>query len=244
MDCCDDVRKILQKVKRIEDDLYAGIEVNKEYKTCNEKETFKVEHDGELLKIIGEMFGAIHDHQNFFHEKEFCETDFVAAVPDYWQHKIGADRPQMVVQFAEKLANGKLGIPNKPISIPHLKYNSIARWDDKKAPISDYTRGNWEAIATMADNSKIIIHSSTKKEADKILNEALGLVLAKFSNDAKVKIGERTKTPIKKVKVYPKLAKLFTKGQRDLKPDEIVYFKKPATTTTSSGSRTSSSTNR
>lgn len=230
MDGCGEVRQILSKVKKIEEEVVKKeVKIEKTYSTCDGKKDFKVEVDNttkEPLQFISDNFELLHDHLDFYHHKEFCETDFVAAIPEWWQVRHGADRSQVVIQFAPKVGE-KLGIPNKPISIPHVKFKSIARWQDRKPPISEHTRGQGEGIATLKDNSKIIVHCSTKKSTEKILEECLSMVAANYANDAHTKIGKRKGTPIKKVKVYAKLAKRFSQGQRDLKPNEIVYFKTP-----------------
>lgn len=220
------IRENHTRIERLEDELLSTIQESNDTSDCAEGKTAVFPRSGIAFDAIDQGIGNLHDHLNFIQENILCKSkeDVIAAIPEWWQVRTGADRKQVVFQFAQIREDGKLDIPNKPISVPWIQNDSIYNWNDSPCPISPHTRGNWEAIATLEDNSKIIVHCNTKKESEKIINEALELITPNLKDNAYIKIGQRKGKLIQEVRVAGKIAKLFKTGQRNTKPDELVYF--------------------
>lgn len=149
--------------------------------------------------------------------------DAVAAVPEWWQNRVGANRPQGIIQYAEKRPDGLLGAPMYAVTIPHYK---LTAQETTQADFPAYKKGSFMAVATLPDNSKIIINAFKADDARYLV---LNLVSkTKFKQtDAEVTISERKGQSLKEIMVYPKIVKFYSTGQKSLKPDWIKYVNVP-----------------
>ncbi|NJN13887.1 MAG: hypothetical protein HC815_40870, partial [Richelia sp. RM1_1_1] len=134
-------------------------------------------------------------------------------VPEWWQVR-DFQKPQLVIQYAELLSDGKLGKSRWTTTIPH--YNKPKTYKPK---FPKYEKGDTEAIFILNDNSKIIINAKNKTEALKVINALKQFINPKFLKNTKPpKIGERSGS-YKKVKVVPVRCHFFSKGQQNTAPD-------------------------
>lgn len=149
------------------------------------------------------------------------EDNCYAAVPDSWQIRPEGARPQLIIQFGEDLGNGKIGPPKYPLTIPHTFTQKLS-----VCPIPRYKKGSWEVILVLSDNSKVTVNAFDELEANKVLVAAQKLILPKYllnsySKGGKIRKGEK----LAEIVVVPKMAKYFSTGQKNLKPDWIVRFR-------------------
>ncbi|MBD2692638.1 collagen-like triple helix repeat-containing protein [Anabaena catenula] len=153
--------------------------------------------------------------QQFDLYKDFCNArndDNYAVVPEWWQVR-NFQKPQLVVQFAEVLPDGKLGKSRWTSTIPH--YNKDKNY---KLSIPDYEKGDYEGIKELADNSKIIVNGSNEATCLQVINNLLSHVPEKFTIGTKPpKIGKREGV-YKKCKVRAVRCHYFATGQQDLVP--------------------------
>jgi hypothetical protein len=151
-------------------------------------------------------------------------TDAIASVPEWWQLRAEAQRPQFVVIFAEVLGTGKLTDSRWSLTIPH--YN---RPKGFKPRIPDYNKGNFEGILTLTDNSKIIVNASSEMECKRVINALKILVDAKYRTQngkaIKAKVGERLNSDFKKCKVTPTRGDFYSTGARNMQPTFSVNFR-------------------
>jgi hypothetical protein len=94
------------------------------------------------------------------------------AMPEWWQLRPEAQRPQIAVIFREIRADQSLGNDYYSINIPHPK--SIAKPSRKILP--DYIKGNWQTLLTLNDNSKVIINTLTQGGGTSLMNSIKGLI--------------------------------------------------------------------
>lgn len=138
----------------------------------------------------------------------------IAAVPEWWQIRIGNDRPQSVILYAEKLANGKISPKSRwPLTIPH--YNEAF----KKPRLPSYEKGQWEGILTLKDNSKLIVNAKTQKEAERMLRQLGKFIKGDMMLGATSKVGLRKGKKLKECKVIPVSISFFSQGQENTNPD-------------------------
>lgn len=148
------------------------------------------------------------------------ECECYAAVPDWWQIRPEAGRPQLVIQFGEDLGNGKVGSPMYAITIPHYKGNK-----PKTSPVPGYKKGSWEEILTLNDNSKVVVNAYSQSEARKIINACQQIISPEYLTNSYLKGGTiRKGKALKEISVIPKMAKFFSTGQQNTIPDWIVRF--------------------
>ncbi|WP_088242338.1 hypothetical protein [Calothrix rhizosoleniae] len=174
-------------------------------------------------RLMAQQQAEIH-HENARNASELClakngidNEQCVAAIPLHWQLRPEGNRPQLIIQFGEDLGNNKIGAPCYPITIPHYKGEKLTQ-----SPVPAYTKGSWEEILVLTDNSKVTVNALNDKEANKVINAILPLIKPEFATGSYRKGGFiRGGEPIKESKVIPKLAKYFSTGQKKNLPDWI-----------------------
>lgn len=140
-----------------------------------------------------------------------CSSDPVAAVPDYWQVKIGADRPQIVVVYRK----GETDTYHS-IAIPHPA--STQKWTENL--LGNYEKGPWAAMLTLSDNSKFTINCSTETEAERMLAKAKTLISQiYFQGNFYERISLRKGNRIEPALMRGKKASYFSSGNRKTVPD-------------------------
>jgi hypothetical protein len=148
--------------------------------------------------------------------KSQCELDVVAAVPEWWQSRIGSERPQLIVIYQDA-AKSKWSL-----SLPWYKgaYGSKII-----ALIPNYTKGNFTTILTLADNSKVVVNATSKTAGESFIKRITPLIEPDLLRGSQLKSGGERKDSIKRAAVTPVLAKYFATGQKDMLPDWSYSFK-------------------
>ena len=200
----------------------------------NSKGEWEPKKEEATVKAIANKDGSgsnsvtiIQEYKELFKSNsELClaknkDDNCVAGIPLAWQLRPEGDRSQLIIQCGEVDDKGKIGSPMYPITIPHYGGTKL-----KKSPVPEYIKGNYEYILVLADNSKITINAKNKKEAEKVINAIKLLIKPDFISKSYSKSGliKNNKFQIKETKVKPKMAKYFSKGQKQAKPDWIVKF--------------------
>jgi hypothetical protein len=169
------------------------------------------ENQADALKIL------LDDAADRKGEKCTLEANTLT-IPEWWAVRPGADRPQMVILYAEVLKTGKLTTSRWQLTIPH--YN---RPKGAKPSIPKYKKGNVKGTLTLTDNSKIVINASTASECRKVINKLKILIpvalRTKEGKAIKPTILEREDGPLKQVDVIPLRGDFYLKGQLSGKPD-------------------------
>lgn len=138
------------------------------------------------------------------------EPEVVASVPEWWQVRLGAERPQLVLIFRRTGTRGynQLAIPHPLVTEP-----------PSEPPISAYTKGNWQGMITLRDNSKFIVYAATAGEAERVVNQARSLIRGDFlGSPPLISISEKKGYPLDNDLMVPTSAKYHPDGQRNLKP--------------------------
>lgn len=146
----------------------------------------------------------------------------IAVLPLGYQIRPEGDRPQLILQCGEVTKDGNIKSAKYPISIPHFKGYKL-----KESPLKEYVKGNFEYILVLKDNSRITIHTINEKEAEKVIQQLKKIIKPEYVVGSYGKGGFlHRKEKIKEIKVKPKIAKYFSKGQKDTNPDWIVRLNK------------------
>ena len=143
-----------------------------------------------------------------------------AVVPESWELRPEAQRPQLIIVFKEKLANGTIGTSPYPLTIPHPIPDK-----PKSCPIPDYQKGQWEGILVLKDNSKVIVNAISLEEADRILTVIKGIIYPAYLKGSYQKVGQRKGQALKTINVIGKNAFYFSQGIKNARqPDWMVTF--------------------
>ena len=165
---------------------------------------------------------ALLHKENAKQMTELCiarnNSEPVTSLPLSWQIRNEGDRPQLVIQCAQKLENGKYDSAKYPISVPHWKGKAT---DKVKLPV--YTKGNYEGILTLKDNSKVTINAANHAECTKILNAIKPWIAKDMLEGSRFK-GGKINVEIKNTKVRPMYGRYFSTGQKNTKPDWRIDF--------------------
>jgi hypothetical protein len=147
--------------------------------------------------------------------------DAYAAIPDGWPLRPEHNRPQCVYQFAEVDADGNIiDSPKYSINIPHHQPQQVTEG------LPNYQKGNWEIIYVLSDNSKITIHSYDETNGMTVLNAAKNLVIPSYLEGAYTSKSSLVSGgyEIAQINVKCRMAKYFSTGAKNVKPDWISKF--------------------
>lgn len=179
---------------------------------CNAEEPFTIPYQGMGIAGLFSAVDAIAASLNVIHSDTKCPPDdCVAAVPDWWQMRPGADRPQLSVIFR------KGGTRNyHAINIPH----PITDPQPSVTPIGPYMAGNFQATIVCIDNSKFIVNADSRAEAERVALEAsLAIRPIMLGSPMKISITERRGYPVSVDIMEPRYMQFFPEGQQSRRPE-------------------------
>jgi hypothetical protein len=150
---------------------------------------------------------------------EHCEKEAIAAVPEWWQVRIEAGRPQLVILFGKVLPDGKVERAKYGLTIPHYSGGRT-----NTPPIGTYKHGQIEGILTLNDNSKVMVNAASEAEASRVLFMAKQAIDPLYVKGSFIKIGPRQGQVLAPVTLVPRYGKFFASGLRNTKPDWTAYY--------------------
>jgi hypothetical protein len=168
-----------------------------------------------LFNYVGDSLNAI--------ESKVCEQKSqltpVAAIPQWWASRVGADRPQLIVLFGEELKDGKWGEPKYEVTCPFPKAT-----DPKKLPtFPRWRKGSWTAQCVLPDNSRVIINAFDQAEALRVREWFLTNIVKDYPPENLRKMDcQRGGIKLKDIWVVPVRAEYYSKGQQSDHPDWVV----------------------
>jgi hypothetical protein len=187
--------------------IFDGFDENGNPKTKNESVTCLPSESARVQLLFRRLF-----------KLESTVFDGQVAIPEAWAVRVGTDRPQLVIVYAELLPSGKLGRSRWSLSVPH--YNR-----GEKASISapSYRRGTWVGRLALNDGSSLNVNAASSAECKRAINKLKILVPNSFRVNAsgkasKPRIAENPDLDFKEVNVVPVTAKFFATGQKTLSP--------------------------
>jgi hypothetical protein len=142
-----------------------------------------------------------------------CECDHgepVASIPDWWQVRLGAERPQLVIIYRLGTTQNywQLAIPHPAIIQP-----------PEQSPLPAYTKGNWQGQIILTDNSKFTVNANSRAEAEKVINAARNFIQGgRLGTNPAIYYGERKGRAVKEGAMTPIRADYYPTGQKDVKP--------------------------
>ena len=150
-------------------------------------------------------------------QKMMCGV-YTPAIPESWAVRIGTDRPQLIIVYAEILKTGKLSDSRWSLTIPHYQGNESSR-----LLLPNYSRGNWHGTLKLKDDSQIVVNASSSQECKRILNKLKILVpvnmrLGKDGKAYKPRVVDNPNVDLKQCDVVPTIAKFYETGQKNMAP--------------------------
>jgi hypothetical protein len=148
--------------------------------------------------------------------------DSVAAVPDWWQVRLGADRPQLLVSYARKFSDGTWDKAKYIVSIPHWSKGKDA------TQIGDfpvYDKGSYQGTRVFPDNSKLIVNCLTREESIRVLNKLSNGIDVSLVDRSETSVTDRNGRLLREIKVYPRKCSYYSSGQQNLEPDWKLDFR-------------------
>ena len=109
----------------------------------------------------------------------------VASVPDWWEGRSGL-KPVLTIIWRGTAAGS---LPNYSTSLPHPTLITPQQAQAQLTGLT-YTKGSWQYLGTLSDNSKLIVNGNSQAEA-----ESIALALAAYINPQYLplnfKVGQR-----------------------------------------------------
>ena len=177
-------------------------------------------------KVFAPAFQLLFDNQAELLKTISCQppSDAIAVIPDWWNVRLGANRPQLLILYARKFSDGTWDKPKYVLSIPHWnKSKSATQLSDFPA----YEKGNFQGTRVLPDNSKLIVNALTADEALRVIVKLSASIPSDLIEQAQTSIADRRGAELRKIKVFPRIARFFATGQRDLRPTWSVDFREP-----------------
>jgi hypothetical protein len=215
----DLLKKIKKKTEECSDPCLESITVQV-FDGCDGNTPKKKNKSIQVIAGTGDLYAGIFSELLAQQSLQCDNHDCVAAVPEWWQVRVGANRPQLIMQFAERLPNGNYGPPHWVLSIPWCTVTS----SHTTPPISSYQKGNVEVCLRLADNSSIVANCINEATAIRVLSQAIACISPTQLIGANHRIGVRSGEGLQNLIVYPRSAKYFSTGQRNTVPDWVVRY--------------------
>lgn len=92
----------------------------------------------------------------------------IAAIPEWWQTRLGAERPQLIIQYAAMFEDGTFDKAKYSISIPYWN-KSKEQTEVNDFPI--YRKGQYMAQLILRDNSKVIVNCFSEDVCDDVIDK-------------------------------------------------------------------------
>jgi hypothetical protein len=179
---------------------------------CVADEPLTTTYQGNGLSGVYSAIDAIVQSLNLIHTDTKCPTDeCVTAVPDWWQVRLGANRPQLSIVLR------KAGTKNyHTLNIPH----PIVNPQPIVSPITTYVAGSWQGTLYLIDNSKFIVNAASPSVAQRVINEAITIINPAMLGDSiKVSITQRRGFPVNVDTMEPRYMQYFAEGQKSRRPN-------------------------
>ncbi|NEQ78514.1 MAG: hypothetical protein F6K23_39315 [Okeania sp. SIO2C9] len=139
----------------------------------------------------------------------------IATIPEYWDVKVGAHRPQLAIIYRPTL-NREEYTGNYPIYIP--QYNGHK---NPKLPI--FKKGNWHGILYLKDNSRLVINGVSATEAERVIKILQRYIISDYLPGV-LKITQLKNAPYHEFEVQPIRADYYSRGRKNAQPDWRCYY--------------------
>jgi hypothetical protein len=146
-----------------------------------------------------------------------CESgDAIAAIPDWWQVRLGADRPQICVIYR---VAGKRNYHT--LAIPHPRSLEAP----KSPPLPPYRNGPWQGQVILLDNSKFTVNAASQGEAQRVIDAAMGQISpSMLGGNPRVYIAQRKGIGVIEADMTLVRAEAYPNGQKGTLPSWRVPF--------------------
>jgi hypothetical protein len=142
------------------------------------------------------------------------ELTAIATVPEWWQLRPEARRPQAILVFREVRADNTLGNDHYAITIPHFSQST----PPAIAPLTTYKKGNFEGILTLNDNSKLIVNCVDADECTRVIGRLSAFIDGNQLTNSSTKIGQRSGLPFKEITVKAFRLDYYPNGVKTMRP--------------------------
>ena len=177
-------------------------------------------------RLFAPAFQLVLDNQAELLKQISCNPPeaSVAAIPDWWQVRLGANRPQLLVLYARKFDDGTWDKPKYVLSVPHWEKTKL---ETVFGDFPAYDKGDFQGTRVLPDNSKLIVNAVSSDEANRVITKLSAGIPFSMIEFAQTSIADRRGAPLRKITVYPRIVRFFATGQRDLRPTWSIDFRSP-----------------
>ena len=175
-------------------------------------------------RLFASAFQLVLDNQAELLKQISCNPPepSIAAIPDWWQIRLGANRPQLLVLYARKFNDGTWDKPKYVLSVPHWNKTKLQTvFSDFPA----YDKGDFQGTRVLPDNSKLIVNAVSSDEAQRVITKLSAGIPSSMIEFAQTSIADRRGAPLRKITVYPRIVRYFASGQKDLAPTWSIDFR-------------------
>lgn len=152
--------------------------------------------------------------------KHCSESNAIATVPEWWQVRPEATRPQAILVFKEVRPDGTIGKDPYSITIPHCTLTTAPN----SPPLATYKKGIYQGILTLKDNSKLIVNCKDVQECERVITTLSGVIASTQLEGSSTKIGKTKGIAFKEIEVKAQRLDYFPNGVKTMKPAYMKSF--------------------
>jgi hypothetical protein len=148
------------------------------------------------------------------------ELTAIATVPEWWQVRPEATRPQAILVFKELKPDGTIGKDPYSITIPHCTLTT----PPNGSPLARYEKGFIQGILTLKDNSKLIVNCKDSDECERVIATLSSVIAGNQLEGSSIKIGKTRGIAFKQIEVKAQRLDYFPNGAKTMKPAYMKSF--------------------
>ncbi|NET52805.1 MAG: hypothetical protein F6K09_30275 [Merismopedia sp. SIO2A8] len=138
----------------------------------------------------------------------------IATVPEYWQRKVGSERPQLVIIYRPKSPQ-KNRTGNYSLHIPHYT-------GDKKPQFPEFKKGNWQGMLVLKDNSRLVVNGFSMAEAERVVKALQRYIKSEYL-PGNFQVKQIKSNRFQEIEVVPLRADYYSQGKTNAEPDWRCY---------------------
>lgn len=190
---------------------------------------FQVDDDRESDIMDKRGFDAIMEYLYALNKKiDYLHSDLAAiepvgSIPEHWQMKRESKRAQAIMLFGELKEDGEtIGPPKWQVAVPHVDVSFLDGWTNRFG----WRKGGKQGMATLSDNSKIIIYAHDEEEIENVFDAILPRIPSIYREGIYYKFGDYKQPDFKDIEVRLRRIDWYSEGLVRAAPDAFRRFRR------------------
>ena len=178
--------------------------------------------DKKGFDAIMEYLYALNKKIDYVHE-DLTHIEPVGSIVEHWQMKKESKAEQAVMLFGELQEDGEtIGPPKWQLAVPHVGIDFLDGWTNRFG----WRKGAKQGIATLSDNSKIILYAHDEEDIEGVWNAILPRIPDRYTDEIYYKFGDYKQPNFKDIEVRLRRIDWYAEGLVRAKPNAFRRFRR------------------